>query len=182
MNFRFRSEICPGSSSKIPLGQTLKSRCRTRTNRGLEVAAQGAKSVYQGANRGDSFCGSHIVILTNCVPAMIYGRKLPGGQAVRDRTRGAANYRKPPLHTRFTKAQSGNPRGRPARNLPALLAAALNEKMTGNLSTRMRTPWLQVGHDDGRRAPALIRRLRTARTPGSRPRTWPWRRGRGRMG
>ena len=42
----------------------------------------------------------------------------------------AANYRKPPLHTRFKKGQSGNPRGRPAKNLAGLLAAALNEKMT----------------------------------------------------
>jgi hypothetical protein len=42
----------------------------------------------------------------------------------------AANYRKPPVHARFKKGQSGNPRGRPAKNLPALLAAALNEKVT----------------------------------------------------
>ena len=28
----------------------------------------------------------------------------------------AANYRQPPLHTRFKKGQSGNPRGRPAKN------------------------------------------------------------------
>jgi hypothetical protein len=42
----------------------------------------------------------------------------------------AANYRKPPVHTRFKTGQSGNPRGRPAKNLPALLAAALNEKVT----------------------------------------------------
>jgi hypothetical protein len=42
----------------------------------------------------------------------------------------AANYRKPPLHTRFKKGQSGNPRGRPVKNLAALLAAALNEKVT----------------------------------------------------
>jgi Family of unknown function (DUF5681) len=42
----------------------------------------------------------------------------------------AANYRKPPLHTRFKKGQSGNPRGRPAKNLAALLAAALNETVT----------------------------------------------------
>ena len=42
----------------------------------------------------------------------------------------AANYRKPPEHTRFKKGRSGNPRGRPAKNLPALLAAALNEKVT----------------------------------------------------
>jgi hypothetical protein len=39
----------------------------------------------------------------------------------------AANYRKPPLHTRFKKGQSGNPRGRPKKDLPALLVAALNE-------------------------------------------------------
>jgi hypothetical protein len=42
----------------------------------------------------------------------------------------AANYRKPPEHTRFKKGQSGNPRGRTPKNLPALLAAALNEKVT----------------------------------------------------
>ena len=42
----------------------------------------------------------------------------------------AATYRKPPEHTRFKMGQSGNPRGRPAKNLPALLAAALNEKVT----------------------------------------------------
>ena len=42
----------------------------------------------------------------------------------------AVNYRKPPTHTRFKKGQSGNPRGRPAKNLPALLAAALDEKVT----------------------------------------------------
>ena len=41
----------------------------------------------------------------------------------------AANYRKPPVHTLFKKGQSGNPRGRTPKNLPALLAAALNEKV-----------------------------------------------------
>ena len=30
-----------------------------------------------------------------------------------------ANYRQPPSHTRFKKGQSGNPRGRPAKNLAA---------------------------------------------------------------
>jgi len=39
----------------------------------------------------------------------------------------AANYRKPPVHTRFKKGQSSNPRGRP---VAALLVAALNKKVT----------------------------------------------------
>ena len=34
---------------------------------------------------------------------------------------------KPPLHTRFRKGQSGNPGGRRRKDLPALLADALNE-------------------------------------------------------
>ena len=34
---------------------------------------------------------------------------------------------KPPLHTRFRKGQSGNPRGPRSKNLPALLVAALDE-------------------------------------------------------
>jgi hypothetical protein len=34
---------------------------------------------------------------------------------------------KPPLHTRFKKGQSGNPRGPRRKNLPALLVAALDE-------------------------------------------------------
>ena len=42
----------------------------------------------------------------------------------------AANYRQPPAHTCFMKGQSGNPRGRPAKNLAALLATALNETVT----------------------------------------------------
>ena len=38
-------------------------------------------------------------------------------------------YRKPPRQTRFTKGQSGNPRGRSpgAKNLKTLLSEALNE-------------------------------------------------------
>src|SRR5215468_2321029 len=34
---------------------------------------------------------------------------------------------RPPLHTRFRKGQSGNPGGRRKKQLPALLADALNE-------------------------------------------------------
>ena len=34
---------------------------------------------------------------------------------------------KPPLHTRFQKGRSGNPRGPRAKSLPALLVDALNE-------------------------------------------------------
>ncbi len=34
---------------------------------------------------------------------------------------------KPPVHTRFKKGQSGNPRGPRPKNLPALLVEALNE-------------------------------------------------------
>jgi hypothetical protein len=54
----------------------------------------------------------------------------PEGKMSETEREYAANYRKPPVHTRFNKGQSGNPRGRPAKNLPALLAAALNEKVT----------------------------------------------------
>jgi hypothetical protein len=41
----------------------------------------------------------------------------------------AVGYGKPPRHTRFTKGQSGNPRGRlpGAKNLKTLLSDALNE-------------------------------------------------------
>jgi Family of unknown function (DUF5681) len=40
-------------------------------------------------------------------------------------------FGRPPLHRRFRKGQSGNPRGRPsgAQNLKTLLNAALNERV-----------------------------------------------------
>src|SRR5208282_1652481 len=45
---------------------------------------------------------------------------------------------KPPLHTRFKKGQSGNPGGRSTKNLPALLADALNEKVYVTINGRRR--------------------------------------------
>jgi hypothetical protein len=50
----------------------------------------------------------------------------------------AATYRKPPLHTRFKRGQSGNPRGRPKKSLPALLLAALNERVFVTIDGRRR--------------------------------------------
>jgi Family of unknown function (DUF5681) len=40
-------------------------------------------------------------------------------------------YKKPPLHTRFKKGQSGNPRGRPrgAKNFSSVLNDALNQRV-----------------------------------------------------
>jgi hypothetical protein len=45
---------------------------------------------------------------------------------------------KPPLHTRFKRGQSGNPRGRQAKNLPELLVAALNQPVTVTENGRRR--------------------------------------------
>ena len=45
---------------------------------------------------------------------------------------------KPPLHTRFQKGQSGNPRGRGAKNLSALLVEALNQPVAGTENGRRR--------------------------------------------
>src|SRR5205823_10941371 len=45
---------------------------------------------------------------------------------------------RPPLHTRFRKGQSGNPVGRSAKTLPALLAAALDEPVYVTTNGRRR--------------------------------------------
>jgi hypothetical protein len=50
----------------------------------------------------------------------------------------AAAYRKPPLHTRFKKGQSGNPRGPRPKNLPALLIEALDEPVTATIDGEQR--------------------------------------------
>lgn len=60
----------------------------------------------------------------------------------RERNDAAAEYRvgpgRPPLHTRFKKGQSGNPRGSRAKPMPALLAAALNERVETEVDGRRR--------------------------------------------
>ena len=50
-------------------------------------------------------------------------------------------YKKPPLHTRFQKGQSGNPRGRPrgSKNFSTLLTEALNEPVVVTEDGRRRT-------------------------------------------
>jgi hypothetical protein len=48
----------------------------------------------------------------------------------------AANYRQPPLNTRFQEGPVRQPRGRPVNNTAALLAAALNEMARGRPSPR----------------------------------------------
>ena len=45
---------------------------------------------------------------------------------------------KPPLHTRFRKGRSGNPKGPRKKDLPALLLAALNEPVTVDKDGRRR--------------------------------------------
>jgi Family of unknown function (DUF5681) len=45
---------------------------------------------------------------------------------------------RPRLHTRFKKGQSGNPDGRSAKNLRALLADALNERVFVTIDGRRR--------------------------------------------
>jgi uncharacterized protein (UPF0216 family) len=50
-------------------------------------------------------------------------------------------YKKPPLHTRFQRGQSGNPRGRPrgSKNFSTLLTEALNEPVVITEDGRRRT-------------------------------------------
>ena len=45
---------------------------------------------------------------------------------------------KPPVHSRFKKGQSGNPRGPRSKNLPALLVDALNEKVVATIDGERR--------------------------------------------
>src|SRR5438445_1275113 len=45
---------------------------------------------------------------------------------------------RPPLHSRFRKGQSGNPGGRSAKSLPALLADALNEMVVVTIDGQRR--------------------------------------------
>jgi hypothetical protein len=42
-------------------------------------------------------------------------------------------YGKPPVHSRFKKGPSGNPRGPRPKSLPALLVGALNEKVVATI-------------------------------------------------
>ena len=45
---------------------------------------------------------------------------------------------KPPVHSRFKKGQSGNPRGPRPKSLPAMLVDALNEKVVATIDGERR--------------------------------------------
>ena len=63
-----------------------------------------------------------------------------GSDRGRRMTESGSDYQvgpgRPPLHTRFKKGQSGNPGGRHAKSLPALLANALDETVYVTIDTR----------------------------------------------
>src|SRR5258705_13771639 len=75
-------------------------------------------------------------------------------------------YGKPPLHTRFKRGQSGNPRGRPpgAKNLSTLLNEALNELVVinenggGRKISKRKTPLKQLVNQTakGKRPPPKL--------------------------
>src|ERR1700747_826493 len=60
---------------------------------------------------------------------LVYGN--PMCESKRD---SAVGRGKPPVHTRFKKGQSGNPRGPRPKNLPALLVEALDEPVPARMS------------------------------------------------
>jgi hypothetical protein len=64
---------------------------------------------------------------------LVYGN--PMSENKRDYAVGRG---KPPVHTRFKKGQSGNPRGPRPKNLPALLIEALNEPVMATIDGEQR--------------------------------------------
>jgi hypothetical protein len=65
--------------------------------------------------------------IDNCAKRLYMGGRCPADKISETKREYAANYRKPPLRTRFKKGQSGNPGGCSKKMLNALLADALNE-------------------------------------------------------
>jgi len=59
---------------------------------------------------------------------LVYGNPVSKNKRVYTVGRG-----KPPVHTRFKKGQSGNPRGPRPKNLPGLLIEALNEPVIATI-------------------------------------------------